>query len=209
MWYRFVTITKTVHTTIFSTPVLTPVLRRVARLLLQACNWRVEGRLPDQPKLVVLGAPHTSNWDFVLLLALALELKANPRYLGKAELFRSPLAFFFRWCGGVPVDRSKPNGLVEQMVLAMNRTKQLMLVIAPQGTRGTVQAWKTGFYHIAREADVPVVLAYIDSARKTIGIGPTFAITGNMENDIRSMQSFYGGMQGINPARVALLKSAD
>lgn len=189
--------------TIFTTPLLTPLLRQSARVLLRAFNWSVEGRLPDLPKFVVVGAPHTSSWDFVLLLALALELKANPRYLGKAELFRSPVGFFFHWCGGVPVDRSRPNGLVEQMVLALRNAERLMLVIAPEGTRHGAGEWKTGFYRIARQAGVPVVLAFIDAARRRIGIGPTVPLTGNMESDIGFMRSFYKPMVGIHSRRSA------
>lgn len=105
--------------TIFETPLVTPLLRGLFRLALRLSGWQIVGQLPDLPKYIVVDAPHTSNWDFVMFLALAFVLKGNMRYMGKAELFRSPLGGFFRWCGGVPVDRSKPQGLVEQMVQAI------------------------------------------------------------------------------------------
>ena len=155
--------------------------------------------MPDIPKFVVIGAPHTSNWDFVLFLALAFSLKANPRYMGKAELFRSPFGGFFRWCGGIPVDRSKSTGLVEQTVQAMEACTQFILVITPEGTRGKVRSWKSGFYHIAKKARVPIALGFIDRTRKAIGIGPTFVPTEDMDTDMKAIQSYYAGMVGINP----------
>ena len=184
--------------TIFNTPVLTSFLHGLTVLLLRAFGWQVEGRLPDLPKMVIVGAPHTSNWDFVLFLALAFSLKANPHYLGKAELFRGPFGAFFRWCGGIPVDRSKSTGLVEQTVEAINRARQFILVITPEGTRGKVRAWKSGFYHIAKQAEIPIVLAFIDRSRKALGIGPTFIPTENMDVDMKTIQSFYEGKVGIN-----------
>src|SRR5512147_1096578 len=108
----------TLKTTIFNTPILSAFLQHLATWILGAVNWRVEGQLPDLPKFVLIGAPHTSNWDFVLFLLVIFYLRANVRFMGKAELFRGPFGWFFRWCGGVPVDRSKANGLVEQMAQA-------------------------------------------------------------------------------------------
>ena len=188
-----------VNTTIFNTPFVSSFFHYLTKLLLRAFGWRVEGKLPDIPKFVVIGAPHTSNWDFVLFLALAFSLKANPRYLGKAELFRSPLGFFFKWCGGIPVDRSKSTGLVEQTVQAIEESREFILVITPEGTRGQVRAWKSGFYHIAKKAGIPIALGFIDHPRKTIGIGPTFMPTDNMDADMKAIQSYYAGMVGINP----------
>jgi len=185
--------------TIFNTPILSNLFHRLTMLLLRVFGWRVEGQLPDIPKFVVVGAPHTSNWDFVLFLALAFALKANPRYMGKAELFRSPFGAFFRWCGGIPVDRSKSTGLVDQTVEAMNKARQFILVITPEGTRGKVREWKSGFYHIGKQAGVPIALGFIDRARKAIGLGPTFVLTEDMDADMKAIQSFYAGMVGINP----------
>ncbi len=155
--------------------------------------------MPDLPKFVVVGAPHTSNWDFVLFLGLAFYFRVDPRFIGKAELFRWPLGGFFRWCGGYPVDRSKPQGLVEQMVQAIQNTERFLLVITPEGTRHKVRAWKTGFYRIAKGAGIPIVLAYINGAHKTVGIGPTFILTDEMDRDIKSIQSFYAKFVGVNP----------
>lgn len=194
-------------TTIFNTPILSDLLYYLTKLLVRTFGWQVEGRLPDFKKMVVIGVPHTSNWDFVLFLALAFWMRANPRYMGKIELFRSPLGPFFRWCGGIPVDRSRATGLVEQTVQAIEESEQFMLVITPEGTRGRVRAWKNGFYHIARKAGIPIALGFIDRPRKTIGIGPIFIPTGNLDADIRAIQSYYAGMIGVNPGLTSQLET--
>jgi len=186
-------------TTIFNTPIVTPVLRNLFKFSLSILGWRVKGQLPDLPKFVVVGAPHTSNWDFVMFLALAFVLKGNLRYMGKAEIFRWPFGGFFRWCGGVPVDRSKPQGLVEQTVHAIQEADHFQLVITPEGTRGKVREWKHGFYHIAKQANIPVVAGYVDSRTNTCGIGPTFRLTDDMEADIGTIKDFFRDKRGINP----------
>jgi len=186
-------------TTIFNTPIITPAFRYLFRFSLRILGWRVTGQLPDIPKFVIIGAPHTSNWDFVMFLALAFILKGDLRYMGKKELFRWPYGGFFRWCGGVPVDRSKPQGLVEQTVEAIQKSDTFQLVITPEGTRSKVGEWKLGFYHIAKQADIPVATGFVDSVTKTTGIGPTFTLTDDMETDIAGMQAFFKDKVGINP----------
>lgn len=185
--------------TIFNTPFVTPVLRALSKFGLCLVGWRVVGKLPDLPKFVVVGAPHTSNWDFVMFLALAFILKGDLRYMGKAEIFRWPFGGFFRWCGGVPVDRSRHHGLVEQTVEAIGKADHFQLVITPEGTRNKVGQWKRGFYYIAKKADIPLVAGYVDSRTKTCGIGPTFTLTDDMEADIQAMQAFFKDKVGINP----------
>ncbi len=187
------------NTTIFDTPVLSKLLRGLSKALLRLFGWRVQGRLPDLPKFVIVGAPHTSNWDFVMFLALAFVLEAKVRFMGKAELFRGPFGKFFRWCGGVPVDRSRSQGLVEQMVQAVRKADHFQLVITPEGTRSKVGEWKRGFHHIARSAGIPVVAGFVDSVSKTCGIGPTFALTDDIKADIGRIQAFFKDKTGINP----------
>lgn len=185
--------------TIFETPLVTPALRWLFRNSLNFLGWRVQGQFPDLPKFVVVGAPHTSNWDFVIFLALALILRGSFHFMGKAELFHSPLGGFFRWCGGVPVDRSKPQGLVEQMTQAFQQADQFKLVVTPEGTRKKVKEWKRGFYHIAKNAGTPIVLGYVDSSKKTCGIGPTISLSNDVDADIKAIQAFYKNKVGINP----------
>jgi len=185
-------------TTIFNTPLITPFLRFLSRRYLQGGGWQVVGQLPDIPKFVVVGAPHTSNWDFVMFLALAFILKGDLRYMGKKELFYPPYGWFFRWCGGVPVDRSKPHGLVAQTVQAIQKAERFQLVITPEGTRSKVGNWKLGFYHIAKQADIPVVLGYVDTRTMTCGIGSPFTLSDDMECDIKAIQAFFKDKVGIN-----------
>lgn len=169
--------------------------------MLRLAGWRVEGTLPNLPKFVLIGAPHTSNWDFVLFLGVIFSLRANVRFMGKAELFRFPIGWFFRYCGGVPVDRKKSTGLVEQMVKASNESEQFILTIAPEGTRHHVQEWKRGFYHIAKSAGIPIVMAVVDGRHKTVRIGQVFRPTEDIEADIKSIQEVFTGVVGIHPRR--------
>jgi 1-acyl-sn-glycerol-3-phosphate acyltransferase len=187
--------------TIFNTPILSTIFHYLARFWMRRFGWRVDGKLPEIPKFVLIGAPHTSNWDFVLFLGVIFTLRANVRFMGKAELFRSPIGWFFRYCGGIPVDRKKSSGLVEQMVETSNRSKHFILTITPAGTRHQVVEWKRGFYHIAKNAGIPIVIAVVDGKHKTVRIGQVFHPTGNIEADMKTIQSFFTGAAGINPRR--------
>jgi 1-acyl-sn-glycerol-3-phosphate acyltransferase len=161
-------------------------------------GWKVDGKLPELPKFVLIGAPHTSNWDFVLFLAVIFYLRANVRFMGKSELFRKPFGVFFRWCGGIPVDRTKSTGLVEQMVQAGARSDHFILTITPEGTRHKVSEWKRGFYHIAKNSHIPIVPALVDGAGKTVRIGKVFYPTDDMEADLKMIQGLYANVVGIN-----------
>ena len=189
-------------TTIFNTPLLSIFLRFIANLILRMVGWHVDGQLPDLPKFVLVGAPHTSNWDFVLFLGVIFHLQANVKFMGKAELFRNRLVgWFFYWCGGVPVDRKKSTGLVEQMAEACERSDHFILTIAPEGTRHYVSEWKMGFYHIAKKAGIPIVIAVVDGKHKTVHLGRIFHPTENMETDIKTIKGFFEGAVGINPRK--------
>lgn len=188
-------------TTIFNTPLLSKFLQFLAIISLRLTGWRVLGQLPDLPKYILIGAPHTSNWDFMLFLGVIFKLGANVRYMGKAEIFRSPIGFFFRYCGGIPVDRSKSTGLVEQMAQACQTSERFILTIAPEGTRHQVAGWKRGFYHIAAGAGIPIVLAVVDGKQKTVQVGQVFHPTGDVDADLPVIQDFFAGKQGINPRR--------
>lgn len=191
--------------TIFNTPVLSPFLHLLAKASLRVTGWKVEGRFPDLPKFVVIGAPHTSNWDFMMFLAVIFQQRANVRFMGKSELFRNPFGWFFYWCGGIPVDRSKAQGLVEQMVQACQESDRFVLTIAPEGTRDKVREWKRGFYHIAKNSKIPVVMAVVDGMRKVVGVGQIFHPTDDIEADMKAIQEFFAGMVGINPVQTSEL----
>ncbi len=187
--------------TIFNTPILSWIYHHLATFMMRRRGWRIEGRLPDIPKFVLIGAPHTSNWDFVLFLGVIFSLRANVHFMGKAELFHFPYGWFFRYCGGVPVDRKKSTGLVEQMVKVSNESKKFILTIAPEGTRHQVVEWRRGFYHIAKNAGIPIVMAVVDGRHKTVRIGQVFHPTEDMEEDMQTIKGYFDGIVGINPRR--------
>jgi 1-acyl-sn-glycerol-3-phosphate acyltransferase len=187
--------------TIFNTPILSPLYHYLARLLMRLLGWRIEGRLPDLPKFVLIGAPHTSNWDFLLFLGVIFSLRANVRFMGKAELFRFPVGWFFRYCGGVPVDRKKSTGLVDQMVKVCDESEKFILVIAPEGTRHHVTEWKRGFYHIAKQAGIPIVMAIVDGRHQTVRLGQVFHPTDDIEADMKTIVHAFEGVGGIKPRR--------
>ena len=187
--------------TIFTTPVISQLLRFLSNSIMRLIGWKVEGALPNLPKYLIIGAPHTSNWDFLLFLATIFHLKVDARYMGKAELFRGPFGWFFYWCGGIPVDRKKSQGLVEQMVEACHNSEKFILTIAPEGTRHKVKEWKRGFYHIAKGAGIPIIMAKVDGKKKAMCVGEVFHLTEDMEADMLAIQDAFKGMNGINPRK--------
>jgi 1-acyl-sn-glycerol-3-phosphate acyltransferase len=187
--------------TIFNTPILSAFFHYYARFLMRIYGWGIDGKLPDLPRFVLIGAPHTSNWDAILYLGVIFSLRADVRVMAKAEAFRFPVAWLFRYCGGIPVDRQRSTGLVDQMVKVFNESEKFILTIAPEGTRHQVVEWKRGFYHIAKGAGVPIVMAVVDGRHKTVRIGQVFYPTDNVEEDIKTIQGYFAGAGGIKPRR--------
>ena len=187
--------------TIFDTPVLNIFLRWFSIVVLKITGWRTHGRLPATPKFVIVGAPHTSNWDLPYGLFIIFVLRGKIYWLGKESLFRRPFKGFFKWLGGIPIDRSKSKNVVAQSIQQFNQNKTMILTIAPEGTRSRVKKWKTGFYHIAKGANVPIVLGFLDYRRKAGGIGPVIYPTGNIEADMKTIRAFYDGISGKFPEK--------
>ena len=183
--------------TVFDTPILRPLLALVARVGLRLSGWRVEGQFPADSRYVLIGAPHTSNWDFPLALGVCFACTVKIYWMGKSSLFRGLAGPVMRWLGGIPVNRDKPGGLVGQMITAFGRQPELVLAIPPEGTRSRVSEWKTGFYYIAQRAGVPVLPVYVYGARKVVGIAPLFYPTGDLEGDLPKIRAIYAGKQGI------------
>jgi 1-acyl-sn-glycerol-3-phosphate acyltransferase len=171
-----------------------PIRAAIGRLVLRLLGWRIEGSLPDLPRMLVIAAPHSSNWDFVIGVAIMFALRLDVRFLGKVELFRGPLAPFMRWLGGIPVNRQRPDAVVEDAIERFRTTPRLLLAMAPEGTRQPVERWKTGFYRIAVGAGVPIVPGFFDNARRRVGFGPVFTPTGNQAQDIEQLRGFYRGL---------------
>ncbi|MCB1599814.1 MAG: lysophospholipid acyltransferase family protein [Xanthomonadales bacterium] len=186
--------------TLFDTPVVNILLRAVSRAFLQLAGWKVEGALPDRAgKCVLIAAPHTSNWDLPYTLMVAFVLNLRVYWMGKQSLFRWPFGPVMRWLGGIAVDRSKANNLVAASAQAIIEADgPLQLAVPPEGTRGKTRHWKTGFYHIAIAAQVPIVLAYMDYERKVSGLGPVFKPTGDVNADMAEIKRFYAHIKGRN-----------
>lgn len=171
--------------------------QRVCRAILRATGWRVVGEVPSTG--VLLGAPHTSNWDFVLMLLVMWSGGVPPIALVKKSLFRGPLGWFLRRVGGIPVDRDNPVGLVRTLVKRLRSGEHGLLVIAAEGTRGKGEYWKSGFYRIASSTKMPVALGFVDGPTKTTGFGPTIMLTGQVGADMDRIREFYADKRGLRP----------
>ena len=191
--------------TIFDTPVLNSLLRGLSVGFLKLNGWTVEGALPLQArKSVFIAAPHTSNWDLPYTLMVAFALRLNIYWMGKASLFRFPFGPLMRWLGGIAVVRERSGNLVAASAQAIvDADGPLQLVVPPEGTRGKTRHWKTGFYFIAQQAQVPIVLAYMDYERKVSGLGPIFQPTGDVEADLAAIKAFYAPIKGRNADQFA------
>jgi 1-acyl-sn-glycerol-3-phosphate acyltransferase len=185
--------------TVFNTPLLTPVLRLVSSAILGLIGWRAIGKPISNQRFVLIAAPHTSNWDFPLMLMVVLKLELKLHWMGKNTLFMFPFGGFMRWLGGIPIDRSQHHGVVDQLVEQYQRNPQLVVLVPPEGTRKRVKQWKTGFYHIAHNAGVPILMGYLDVNKKEAGLADFFFTTGNVDDDIREIRAFYTSRNGIRP----------
>ncbi|WP_206448195.1 1-acyl-sn-glycerol-3-phosphate acyltransferase [Agrococcus sp. KRD186] len=191
-----------------------PIRRALARLHWAVSPWtllreqpRPDGTLHEGPRLLI-GAPHTSNRDFVLMLAISWDAGLAVRWLGKRELFQGPFGRVMHWLGGIPVDRDDPAGLAERVVELARTDPRAAIVVTPDGTRSSSQ-WRSGFYRIAYEADVPVTLGFVDSVTGTTGLGPTVWLTGDVPADMDRIRAFYAGKRGIIPERTTEPRLAD
>ncbi len=188
-------ITMTIHDTMIARTVM----RRIALLFFKLAGWKSQGRKPDISRYVIIAAPHTSNWDFIYTLCLTFIYRIKPVIMMKDAWFRWPLGPLFRWLGVIPIDQSKSNNVVAQSIAHFNQSKNMILVLAPAGTRKRARQWRTGFYYIATGAGVPIVLGFLDYRRKIGGIGPTIHPTGDLEADMTVIQSFYKDIAGKHP----------
>lgn len=161
-------------------------------------GWQVAGSLPNLPKMVIIGAPHTSNWDFPLAMTLIFYLGVHLNWMAKKEFFVAPFSRLWLWLGGVPIDRKAANGMVGQTIEAVQTRAKIVLAIAPEGTRSKVARWRTGFYHIAHGANIPIVPVLVDYGRKVLTITEPFFPTGDVDADLPLLQSRYQGISGKN-----------
>lgn len=172
------------------------VWRRPFRALVRLSGWRLEGELPNVARLVLIVAPHSSWWDGIWGLLFKVALGVDVSFMAKRELFHWPIGGLLRGLGGIPIERRAAHDVVEQMVERFEASERLWLGIEPEGTRKAVRKWKSGFWHIARQAGVPVLPAYFDYPRKVIGLGPLFQPTADKDADIAALRAFYAPFRG-------------
>jgi len=174
--------------------------RTLARAYWSISRWTHRSEpLPPEGVGLLIGAPHTSNWDFVFMLAVTWQLGIQSRFLGKLSLFRGPLGPLMRALGGIAVDRRNPTGLVDDVVTRVRAGERFFLVVTPEGTRGRAAYWKSGFYRIALDSGLPVTLGYIDRRTMTAGLGPTIPLTGDVAADMDRIRAFYADKSGLRP----------
>jgi 1-acyl-sn-glycerol-3-phosphate acyltransferase len=181
-------------------------MRTIARFLMFCTRWKSSGRLPNIRKFVLIAAPHTSNWDLFYTLLVAFDLKANIYWMGKDTIFKKPFGHLMRWLGGVPINRSKSNNIVEQSIELFHQSDRLILTVPPSGTRSRVTYWRTGFYHIANGASVPIVMGFLDYRLRTGGIGPLVQPTGDITRDMKVISSFYADITGKYPIQMSTVE---
>ncbi|MDO8145675.1 MULTISPECIES: 1-acyl-sn-glycerol-3-phosphate acyltransferase [Isoptericola] len=177
---------------------LTSLRRGIARLYWRISQWRLKTEPAPDRTGILIGAPHTSNWDFVLMLAIAWRLGIDVRWLGKHTLFTGWRGPIMRALGGIPVDRRDPSRVVDDIVDRVAAGETFHLVVTPEGTRSG-NGWKSGFYRIAREADLPITLGYVDRTTMTTGLGPTMELTGEVTMDMDRIRAFYADKAGVRP----------
>ena len=181
-------------------------LSKLSLWLLKSLGWSVHADYPGTKKYVVIAAPHTSNWDFPLGILTQWALKLDAKWIGKHTLFRWPYGWFFRALGGIPVYRSQTLNLSQQLAALFEKTDRMVLALAPEGTRSKTNHWKTGFYHIATAAQVPIVMAYLDFGHKQVGIGGAFMPSGDIQADFEIIREFYVGRQGKFPEKASSIQ---
>lgn len=175
-------------------------IKRGLALVFWALNgWKlVREYEPVNGPRILIGAPHTSNFDFILMLGIAWEAKLQIHWLGKKELFKGISGPIMRGLGGIPVDRKNAAGTVETVLEKSRTNKNFLLVVTPEGTRNG-KGWRSGFYRIAYAAKIPVTLGFVDGSTKTTGLGPTIQLSGDVEADMNEIRHFYAPLTGVRP----------
>ena len=180
-------------------PTSSIVLYWIGWLWLKVFGWQLKGEPPQHKKAVIIAAPHTSGWDLAHMLAAAWVYRMRLSWMGKDTLFKFPFGGFMRALGGIPVDRSAPQGLVRSIADVFDERDQLFLAVPPSGTRGKRDHWKSGFYWIATTANVPIVAGYLDFPNRTASLGFSFSPTGDIPTDMNKVREFYGPIRGRFP----------
>jgi len=181
---------------LLNNPVLKPVFYIIARIGLFMFGWKTHGKMPDLKKFILIAHPHSSNWDFVFTMLIFFKFQIPVHWMGKNTMFIPPFRHLLERLGGIPIDRSQNKNTVQIMADEFRKSDRLIVTIAPSGTRRNVDKWKTGFYRIAVEADVPIACGFLDYKNKIGGVGPTITPCGDLEKDMTLMRSFYSDKTG-------------
>lgn len=186
--------------------------RRFWSLVMRLFGWRVVGQVPNLPRFVLVGAPHTSSLDFFMTALAMAALGIDVHFVMKHTPFVGPIGWFLRWFGGIPLDRRHKNDFVAQMAGKFAAHDQFLLAIMPEGTRGkgqdsSTKGWRSGFYYIAHSANVPLVMVIFDYTARRMRVGPTIQPSGDYALDLPRIQSFFVGVTGKNPERMLDLKA--
>ena len=174
----------------------------LARAILARFGWRIEGEIANLPKMVLIGAPHTSNWDLILTFGAMFALGVRFSWVAKHTIFRWPLGSLLRWLGGIGINRQSSKGFVDKMAEEIRARQTILLAIMPEGTRSKVREWRSGFYYIAHQAQVPIYLVIFDYGRKILRLGPAIYPTGDYATDLPHIQSFFADATGHNPSKM-------
>jgi 1-acyl-sn-glycerol-3-phosphate acyltransferase len=179
-------------------------MKTLARFLLWFSGWKVQGSLDHLDKCVVIGAPHTTNWDFFYGLLFKMYHGLSIRFLMKKELFSFPMGYLLKILGGIPVDRTKSTRLVDKMAGEIKNSSHYVLALTPEGTRKRVNSWKMGFYYIAKKAEVPIVLGFLDYQQRIVGVGPIVEPGEDMQKDLDFIINFYSTIKAKYPEKFSL-----
>lgn len=184
-------------------PKVNIILKTLALWFIAVAGWKAEGDIHLLPKkFVAILAPHTSNWDLIFIMGILFALGLKFNWFGKKEAFRWPVGGLFKRLGGIPIERSTNKNMVQHTVELIRSRERVIIGIAPEGTRSNAKYWKTGFYHIAHQAAVPLALAFLDYKRKVGGMGPLMETTGDIEEDLRVIRGYYEGVTAKYPESV-------
>lgn len=181
----------------------------MGRFVIWLFGWKVAGGVPDTNKMIIVAAPHTSNWDLIFLLGAAFTFHLRINWLGKDSLFKTGFGWLMRWTGGIPVDRSKSNNMVASLAEDIGQRDSCAIVIPPAGTRARTEFWKSGFYWVARGAEIPLVCGYLDYAKKEAGLGLCFMPTSDVARDMDRLRDFYGEIVAKFPEKKSVIRLKD
>jgi len=183
-------------------------IQKLFKFYLFCAGWKlVEKELPAVNKAVCIFAPHTSNWDFMTMISVKFALNIQVRFLGKHSLFKWPHGWLFKALGGLPVVRHKHNNVVGQVAELIKENDHIWLALAPEGTRSFTPFWKTGFYHIAEQANLPIIMFYLDSKTRTVGFADPFTVTNDINADMNVFRAFYADKFGYKPEQASIIQT--